>query len=141
MLDDQRLLAYIRDELPAEQLREIEELLRTNAESRDQLGRLLEGTQGDQHAPGTVWRQSRLTCPSREEWGSYLLGVLDPHFAAYYRFHLDRVECPFCLANVADLRELLQSPLEQIRDRQERIFRSSLGALKLSAPTDQASGN
>lgn len=141
MLDDQRLLAYIRDELPAEQLREME-LLRTNAESRSFWGRLLEGTQGDQHAPGTVWRQSRLTCPSREEWGSYLLGVLDPHFAAYYRFHLDRVECPFLPGECCGSARITSVTLgaDPGIDRSESLA-SSLGALKLTAQTDQASGN
>ena len=45
-----------------------------------------------------------MTCPSREQLGSLLLDALDPELAAYFQFHLDVVECPFCQANLDDLK-------------------------------------
>ena len=55
------------------------------------------------HTLGGIWHRSRLTCPSRQQLGSYLLDALDPQLAGYIRFHLDVIECPFCQANFADL--------------------------------------
>ncbi len=58
---------------------------------------------------GPLWHHARLSCPSRQQLGSYLLAALDPEQAAYVQFHLEIVECPFCQANLADLKDLSQS--------------------------------
>ena len=55
------------------------------------------------HTLGAIWHRCRLTCPSRQQLGSYLLDALDPELAAYIKFHIEVVECPFCQANLADL--------------------------------------
>ena len=54
-----------------------------------------------EHSVGAIWRRQRLSCPPREQLGSYLLGVLDDDVQNYIQFHLQTIGCAFCLANLA----------------------------------------
>jgi len=56
-----------------------------------------------------------------------LLGVdaLDPELGAYLRFHLDVIECPFCQANLADLQAKSSQPAAAVKNRHNRILKSS----------------
>lgn len=71
-----------------------------------------------------IWETERLTCPKRTTLGGYLLNTLDAPWSAYVRFHLDTVACPFCTANVDDLRKQTQSDPRPLRDR---ILQSTVG--------------
>jgi len=139
MIDDRTLLDYIRDGLSAERSREVEAALREQSELRTRLSQLMDENCGNEVAPGTIWRESQLSCPSREEWGSFLLGILDSEKSDYFQFHLETVECPFCRANVDDLQEQHQASASQRIQRQERVFRSSVGAMRLSRSSDSIS--
>ncbi|MGH7136609.1 MAG: hypothetical protein ACREHD_12780, partial [Pirellulales bacterium] len=70
------LEAYLDEALPSDEMARIEAALRTNAE----LGRRLAGIHarrdGGSHSLGDIWRRHRLTCTTRNELGSFLLGVL-----------------------------------------------------------------
>ncbi len=77
------------------------------------------------HTLGAIWRRNRLTCLSREQLGSYLLDVLDPEQSEYVTFHLEVIECPFCLANLADLKGKADALGQVHRDPPSRIFHSS----------------
>ena len=52
-----------------------------------------ERDRGD-HSIGAVWRREHLSCPTREQLGSYLLEVLDEEIQDYVRFHLETVGSP-----------------------------------------------
>lgn len=132
MFDDQTLLDYLRETLSSEKSRDVEAALREQGELRARLAELIDRHFGDEIAPGTLWKNARLSCPSREQWGSFLLGVLEPVLADYYRFHLETVQCDFCRANVEDLRELHRVSTAQRLERQQRVFRSSVGAIRIS---------
>ena len=77
------------------------------------------------HTLGAIWRRARLSCPDREELGGYLLEALDPEHLDYITFHLDVVECPFCRANLADLRGQFAADAPTSQTRQHRYFQSS----------------
>ncbi len=68
-----------------------------------------------EHSLGAVWRRERLTCPTREQLGSYLLQVLDEGEQDYLDFHLNVIGCPYCVANLADLQALQQEPAPRPR--------------------------
>ena len=70
-----------------------------------------------EHSLGAIWRRERLTCPSREQLGSYLLQVLDEAEQEYLDFHLHEIGCPFCVANLADLQAMQKEPVPQARER------------------------
>ena len=103
-IDQDTLRDYLADALPAEDLARVEKALRESSELRDRLESVRQGREeGGLHSLGAIWRRSRLTCPSRQQLGSLLLDALDPDLAAYLRFHIEVVECPYCQANLADL--------------------------------------
>ncbi|WP_165250026.1 hypothetical protein [Paludisphaera soli] len=127
-IEEETLRAYLADRLPPELMARVEKALRESASLRARL----EDVRNDRddfhlHSLGAIWRRSRLTCPTRQQLGSYLLDALDPDLGAYFQFHLEVVECPFCQANLADLEAQSVTPSAAIASvtRQQRILRSS----------------
>lgn len=128
---DSELAAYLDEVLPIEQMTAVEDALRED----DGLQRRLVAINGRRdagvHSLGEIWRRHRLSCPSREHLGSYLLGVLSNAEVDYVRFHLEKIECRYCAASVADL-QAQQSTAdgEQVEKRRHRYFQSSVGHLR-----------
>jgi hypothetical protein len=124
-IDDQMLRHYLADSLRPEDLARVEKALRDSAQLRARLEDVRSNREDFQiHTLGSIWHRTRLTCPSRQQLGSYLLDALDPELAAYIKFHIDVVECPYCQANFADL-ERRQSgpPSETTTGRRDRILK------------------
>lgn len=77
-----------------------------------------------------VWQDYRLSCLKRSTVGAWLLGTLEEPWRGYVAFHLDRLGCTFCRANLDDLREETAGPgTSTIRDR---ILESTVGFLRSS---------
>ncbi len=125
-INEETLRAYLADALPPEDLARVEKALRDSSELRAQLEDVRQN-RGDAglHTLGAIWRRGRLTCPTRVQLGSYLLDALDPDLAAYLTFHLEVIECPFCQANLADLKAKTSQPSSATKSRHNRILRSS----------------
>jgi hypothetical protein len=83
-----------------------------------------------EHSVGAVWRRHRLSCPTREQLGSFLLQALEPGFQDYVEFHLKTVACPYCQANLADLQARQQEAAPKTQQRRRRFFQSSAGLLQ-----------
>src|SRR5262249_12816415 len=98
------LEAYLDEALPVERMTALEEASRADAALREQLSGINARRNAGVHTLGEIWRQQRLSCPTRAELGSFLLEVLPDEHAAYLRFHIDMVGCRYCQANLADLR-------------------------------------
>lgn len=125
-IDAETLRAYLADELPAGTLARVEKALRDSAELRSRLEDVRQNrSEAGLHSLGAIWRRARLTCPSRQQLGSLLLDVLDPDLAAYLHFHTEVVECPYCQANLADLKGKAEPASPVARSRHNRILRSS----------------
>ena len=76
-----------------------------------------------------VWVRERISCPHRDILRAYLAGSLRHGERDYVAFHLETIECPFCLANLEDLgvssRED-QAPLrDEVRRAAEHTWNSS----------------
>ena len=128
---DAELHAYLDEAAPAERIAEIEAALRDSEELREQLATLVAGRDAGLHSLGEVWRRRRLTCPTREQLGSHLLGVLTGGLADYVKFHLEVVGCRWCNASLDDLREQhQQSEADEAPRRRGKYFESSVGRLK-----------
>ena len=82
---------------------------------------------------GEVWRRHRLSCPTRQDLGSFLLGVLPDDAARYVTFHLEVVGCRCCQANVADMKNQQAEAQTSVLDRRRKYFQSSAGHLKRKA--------
>jgi hypothetical protein len=124
-IDDELLRQYLAETLPPESMARVEKALRDSADLRQRLEdvRSARGEAGI-HTLGAIWRRGRLSCPDRQQLGSYLLDALDPDLGDYVRFHLDVVGCPFCRANLADLQSKTDPP-HATHSRRQRYFHSS----------------
>jgi anti-sigma factor RsiW len=129
----EQLAGYLDDLLSASETAQVEQALRESEALRLQLRGVMQERDRGEHSVGAIWRRSRLTCATREQLGSYLLGVLDPDEQDYLTFHLEAVGCAYCQANLADLRALQKEPAPRARERRRRFFESSAGYLRLSA--------
>jgi hypothetical protein len=124
------LRAYIDDALTDAELSRVEQALRESESLRGQLKLVMNERDRGEHSVGAVWRRARLSCPTREQIGSFLLQALDPDFQDYVEFHLRTVACPYCLANLTDLQTRQQEAGPQAQQRRRRIFQSSAGLLQ-----------
>ena len=127
-IDDVMLREYLQDALAPEVSARVEKALRDSAELRARLEDVRQNrTDGQLHTLGAIWHRTRLTCPSRQQLGSYLLEALDPELASYLTFHIEVVGCPFCKANLDDLKMQTQTAAaaSASKTRQHRILQSS----------------
>ena len=92
--DTPELEAYLDEALPVEQMAEIEDALRTDDVLRERLKAANGRRDAGVHSLGGIWRRHRLSCPSRNDLGSYLLNVLSDEQADYIRFHIESVWLP-----------------------------------------------
>jgi len=109
-------------------LRQIREHLGRGAEPR---GPGYDAGLGDSDLPedmlAGIWQEQRLSCLKRATVGAYLLGTLDEGWAGYVEFHLERLGCRFCRANLDDLRR--QAEGAERRAFHARILESTVGFL------------
>jgi hypothetical protein len=133
----EHLHAYLDDALSDAETARVEQALRDSEPLRLTLRQAMQERDRGDHSLGAVWRRERLTCPTREQLGSYLLQVLDEGLQDYIDFHLHQVGCPYCVANLADLQAQQQEPAPQARQRRRRFFQSSAGYLSVCREPDQ----
>jgi hypothetical protein len=126
---DAELEAYVDEALPAERMATIEEAARSDSDLLRRLAAVNARRDAGIHSLGEIWRRNRLTCPTREQLGSFLLGVLPDETVAYIRFHLDRIGCRYCQANLADL-DSQQAKRATVDHRRQKFFQSSAGYLE-----------
>jgi len=125
------LEAYLDELLPIERMTAIEEALRKNAALAERLAATNGRRDAGVHSVGEIWRRHRLSCPSREQLGSFLLGVLSADAADYVKFHVETIECRCCAASLEDLRaQQSAADAGQIQQRRQRYFQSSAGYLR-----------
>ena len=127
----EQLHAYLDDALSDAETARVEQALRDSETLRRSLRQAMQERDRGDHSLGAVWRRERLTCPTREQLGSYLLQVLDEGELDYLDFHLNTIGCPYCVANLADLQAQQQEPAPRARERRRRFFQSSAGYLQV----------
>ncbi len=128
MITDPMLLAYIDEVLPSETMSKIEVELRHDTRLRERLGRLIAQRDNGVHTVGDIWRRHRLSCPTREELGSYLLGAMMDDQSNYIKFHIETVGCRLCESNLDDLAE--SHHRDAVSARRKKYFQSSVGRLR-----------
>ncbi|HTU89208.1 MAG TPA: hypothetical protein VMF69_03845 [Gemmataceae bacterium] len=131
----EQLHTYLDDALSDAETAKIEQALRNSETLRRALRQAMQERDRGEHSLGAVWRRERLTCPTREQLGSYLLQVLDDGQQDYIDFHIQVIGCPYCVANLADLQALQQEPPPKARERRRRFFQSSAGYLHVGSDT------
>ncbi len=131
---DQQLQAYLDELLPADLMASVEIELRSSEPLRERLISLVGMREAGVHGLGEIWRRNRLTCPSRQQLGSFLLGAMDENLQKYIHFHLDTVGCRVCGANLDDLKSQQNDQKADTQSRRRRYYQSSAGYLGKSQP-------
>jgi hypothetical protein len=109
---------------------EIEDALRQGDSLQQQLSAINGRRDAGVHALGEIWRRHRLSCPTREQLGSFLMGVLPRDVAGYIKFHLESIECRYCSASIDDLRSQQSAAAGEVTSRRRRYFQTSAGYLQ-----------
>ena len=124
------LEAYLDEALPSAEMARIELALRKDPALTRQMAAIHSRRNAGVHSLGEIWRRSRLSCVSREQLGSFLLGALPEDAADYVTFHLEMVGCRLCHANLADLKRQQAESQEVVQTRRRKYFQSSVGHLR-----------
>jgi hypothetical protein len=125
------LEAFLDESLPVERMAAIEAALRDSDELEQRLMSINGRRDAGVHSLGEIWRRHRLSCPSREQLGSYLLGVLPRETADYVQFHIESIECRLCAASLEDLRaQQSAADAAATTQRRQRYYQSSAGYLR-----------
>lgn len=123
------LEAYLDEALPAEQMSNVEDALRRDNDLRQTISDLNGRRDAGVHSLGAIWRRHRLSCPTRDQLGSFLLDALSNELADYIRFHVEEVGCRYCQSNLTDLERLQKGASETVERRRQKYFQSSAGYL------------
>lgn len=129
-LTDIRLQRFLDEALPSEEMSQIEQLLRSDHTLQQRLQELIGQREAGVHSLGEIWRRNRLSCPTREQLGAYLLKALPEAQAKYIDFHLEVIACRLCHANLDDLKHQRSEDRQQRHQRQTKFFHSSVGYIR-----------
>lgn len=129
-ISDHDLAGYLDEALPQERMAAIEQALRADGGLRDRIVKIRRNREDGQTSVGEIWRTARLTCPTRPELGSYLLGVLEDDLTDYIRFHIETIGCRVCRANAEDIEQSTRSRSEETVARRQKFFQSSAGYVR-----------
>ena len=123
------LEAYLNEELPTDEMSKIEQAMRSDEALVARLVEINQRRDVGVHTLGEVWRRHRLSCPSREQLGSYLLEATPAELSNYILFHLTEIGCRYCHANLQDLKQKVAANPGQVEQRRSKYFQSSVGYL------------
>lgn len=124
------LEAYLDEALPPEEMARIEKAMREDRALVQQLAKVHARRNTGVHSLAEIWRQHRLSCPSREQLGSYLLGAVAGAYANYITFHINAVGCRYCQANLRDLESQRAGTGRVAHTRRRKYFQSSASYLQ-----------
>lgn len=124
------LEAYLDEALPVETMARMEQALRDDRKLVEQLAAINARRDAGIHSLGEIWRRHRLSCPNREQLGSYLLKVLDAELTEFVQFHLEVSGCRVCAANLDDLKRRQTDEPAAVDRRRTKYFQSSAGHLR-----------
>jgi hypothetical protein len=127
---EHELEAFLDEALSPEEMARLEMALRGQPKLAKALAEVRSRRDAGVHSLGEIWRRNRVSCPTRENLGSYLLGTLDGEPAEYVRFHLETIGCRYCQANLLDLQRQQQETAGYSARRRTKYFQSSAGYLR-----------
>jgi hypothetical protein len=137
-LSREMLDGYLDDALSDGEIAQVEKALRESEPLRRLLRNIMQERDRGEHSLGAIWRRNRLSCPTRDQLRGYLQQASESGLQDYIQFHLETIACPFCLANLLDLKSLQQEAAPRSTERQRRIFESSAGFLQVCRDTKPA---
>lgn len=133
VFSDADLLAYLDEGLDNFASSAVEQAIRRSPDLKARLEKLVAARESDSIMVGEVWSRNRLSCPSRESLGSFLLNALSEAESDFIDIHLQISKCAICLANLEDLRRAMSDDTLQSSPRIQKYFQSSIGRLSNSS--------
>jgi hypothetical protein len=127
---EHELEAFLDEALSPEEMARLEMALRSQPKLARALAEVRSRRDAGVHSLGEIWRRNRVSCPSRENLGTYLLGAMDRDHSDYVLFHLETVGCRVCQANLQDLQRQQQESGDNTARRRSKYFQSSAGYLR-----------
>ena len=127
---ESELEAYLDEALSPSEMAAVEERVRADPQLARQLSAIHARRDAGVHTLGEIWRRHRISCPTREQLGSFLLDASPAEQAGYIRFHVDTLGCRLCRANLDDLHRQQQEAADVVAVRRTRYFQSSAGYLR-----------
>jgi hypothetical protein len=127
---DHELEAFLDEALSPEEMARLELAVRSQPKLAHALAEIRSRRDAGVHSLGEIWRRHRVSCPTRENLGTFLLGALDRDHAEYIRFHLETIGCRCCQANLQDLQRQQQETADNSARRRSKYFQSSAGYLR-----------
>jgi hypothetical protein len=124
------LEAFLDEALPIERMTAIEEALRSSDDLQARLAAVNGRRDAGVHSLGEIWRRHRLSCPSRQQLGSHLMGILPREEADYIKFHIETIGCRYCAASINDLKSQQSAAESEVEHRRRKYFQSSVGHLR-----------
>jgi hypothetical protein len=124
------LEGYLDEALDVERMARVEQALRRRPDLLERLAQINSRRDSGMHSLGEIWRRHQVGLPTREELGSYLLGVLPEEHASYIRFRVEILKCRYTIANLRDLQDQQREGDTQVAARRRKYFQSSVGRLK-----------
>ena len=119
------LEAYLEEALDTERATRIEKAVRERPELLKRLSEVNARRDSGVHTLGEIWRRHQLAVPSREELGSFLLGILSDEQAEYIKFRINVLKCPFTIANLRDLEDESEAVSEAKKNRRTKYLNST----------------
>jgi hypothetical protein len=129
-INESDLEASLDEALSPEEMARMEARIRKDEKLARRLSAINSRRDRGVHSLGEIWRRHRLSCPTRDELGSYLLGALSQPAYDYVVFHLDTISCRYCQANLADLENQQAEQPSHAETRRRKYFQSSAGYLR-----------
>ena len=129
-LTQSELESYLDEHLAPEEMARTEQLLRQQPELANRLVEINARRDAGLHSLGEIWRRHRVSCPTRDQLGSFLLGAVSDEVDRYMRFHIEVVGCRYCWANIEDLKLQQAESQEVATSRRRKYFQSSAGYLR-----------
>jgi len=129
---DADLEAYLDESLDSGRATEIEVAIKSDSDLLQRLSGINNRRNAGVHTLGEIWRRNQIGVPTAEVMGNYLLEVLDDQQAAYIKFRMEELKCPFTVALYDDL-VAKQSESEELSSaRRKKIYDTSSRFLKRS---------
>lgn len=122
---DAELEAYLDESLDSARATEIEEAIKSDSDLLQRLSVINSRRDAGVHTLGEIWRRNQIGVPTAEVMGNYLLDVLDEEQAAYIKFRMEQLKCPFTVALYDDLRARQTESAELSASRREKIYKKS----------------
>ena len=122
---DAELEAYLDESLDSARATGIEEAIKSDSDLLQRLSVINSRRDAGVHTLGEIWRRNQIGVPTAEVMGNYLLDVLDEEQAAYIKFRMEQLKCPFTVALYDDLRARQTESAELSASRREKIYKKS----------------